>query len=171
MLLLRSGLRFLFWALEVPQPRVRKRSFSLTKMTFSSLYRQTDRQYDDRARILYSEFALYIISSFLWMRKLRFYFFRYLQNKLWVFTFSWWQSWSGNCRFGEFWIKFGKSHEIKVFTSKLTIVHTISVMKSWFWFELYVFIMAQLITAKFVFKVSSLKIPPCHCPSQIYPPF
>ena len=72
MLILRSGLRFLFWALEVPQPRVRKRSFSLTKMTFSSLYRQTDRQYDDRARILDSEFALYIISSFLLMRKLRF---------------------------------------------------------------------------------------------------
>ena len=72
MLMLRSGLRFLFWALEVPQPRVRKRSFSLTKMTFSSLYRQTDRQYDDRARILDSEFALYIISSFLLMRKLRF---------------------------------------------------------------------------------------------------
>ena len=72
MFLLRSGLRFLFWALEVPQPRVRKISFSLTKMTFSSLYRQTDRQYDDRARILDSEFALYIISSFLLMRKLRF---------------------------------------------------------------------------------------------------
>ena len=41
-------------------------------MTFSSLYRQTDRQYDDRARILDSEFALYIISSFLLMRKLIF---------------------------------------------------------------------------------------------------
>ena len=72
MFILRSGLRFLFWALVVPQPRVRKMSFSLTKMTFSSLYRQTDRQYDDRARILDSEFALYIISSFLLMRKLRF---------------------------------------------------------------------------------------------------
>ena len=63
MLILRSGLRFLFWALEVPQPRVRKMSFSLTKMTFSSLYRQTDRQYDDRGRILDSEFALSIIIS------------------------------------------------------------------------------------------------------------
>ena len=50
--LLKSGLRFSFWALEVPELRVRKRSFSLTKMAFSSLYRQTDQQYDDRARIL-----------------------------------------------------------------------------------------------------------------------
>ena len=32
-----SGLRFSFRALEVPKPRVRKRSFSLTKMTFSTL--------------------------------------------------------------------------------------------------------------------------------------
>ena len=31
----RSGLRFSFRALEVPQPRVRKRPFSLTKMAFS----------------------------------------------------------------------------------------------------------------------------------------
>ena len=37
MFLLRSGLRFSFRALEVPEPRVRKMSFSLTKMTFSSL--------------------------------------------------------------------------------------------------------------------------------------
>ena len=32
-----SSLRFLFRALEVPEPRVRKGSFSLTKMAFSSL--------------------------------------------------------------------------------------------------------------------------------------
>ena len=37
MFLLRSGLRFSFQALEVPEPRVRKRPFSLTKMAFSSL--------------------------------------------------------------------------------------------------------------------------------------
>ena len=29
---LRSGLRFSFWALEVPEPRVRKRPLSLTNM-------------------------------------------------------------------------------------------------------------------------------------------
>ena len=33
----RSSLRFSFQALEVPEPRVRKRPFSLTKMTFFSL--------------------------------------------------------------------------------------------------------------------------------------
>ena len=33
---LKIGLRFSFRALEVPKPRVRKRSFSLTRMTFSS---------------------------------------------------------------------------------------------------------------------------------------
>ena len=32
-----SSLRFLFRALEIPEPRVRKGAFSLTKMTFSSL--------------------------------------------------------------------------------------------------------------------------------------
>ena len=37
MFLFKSGLRFPFPALEVPEPRVRKGSFSLTKMTFSSL--------------------------------------------------------------------------------------------------------------------------------------
>ena len=36
MFVLSSGLRFSFRALELPKPRVRKRSFSLTKMTFSS---------------------------------------------------------------------------------------------------------------------------------------
>ena len=36
-LLLRSGLRFLFWALEVPEPREGKRPRSLTNMAFSSL--------------------------------------------------------------------------------------------------------------------------------------
>ena len=34
MFVFRSGLRFSFQALEVPESRVRKRSFSLTKMTF-----------------------------------------------------------------------------------------------------------------------------------------
>ena len=33
----KSGLRFSFRALEVPEPRVRNKSFSLTKSTFSSL--------------------------------------------------------------------------------------------------------------------------------------
>ena len=33
----RSGLRFSFLALEVPEPRVRKISLSLTNMAFSSL--------------------------------------------------------------------------------------------------------------------------------------
>ena len=33
----KSGLRFSFRALEVPEPRVRNKSFSLTKRTFSSL--------------------------------------------------------------------------------------------------------------------------------------
>ena len=43
MFVFRSGHRFSFRALEVPEPRVRKRSFSLTKMTFSSLsVRKTD---------------------------------------------------------------------------------------------------------------------------------
>ena len=37
MFLLKSGLRFSFWALEVPEPRVRKRPLSLTNMAFSSL--------------------------------------------------------------------------------------------------------------------------------------
>ena len=37
MFLLRSGLRFLFRALEVPDPRVRKRPLSLTNRAFSSL--------------------------------------------------------------------------------------------------------------------------------------
>ena len=37
MFLLRSGLRFSFRALEVPELRVRKRSFSFAKLTFSSL--------------------------------------------------------------------------------------------------------------------------------------
>ena len=37
MFLLRSGLRFSFRALEVPDPRVRKRPLSLTNMGFSSL--------------------------------------------------------------------------------------------------------------------------------------
>ena len=37
MFVFRSGLRFSFQALEVPKPRMRKRPFSLTKMTFSSL--------------------------------------------------------------------------------------------------------------------------------------
>ena len=32
MFLLRSGLTFSFWALEVPEPRVRKRPFSLTEI-------------------------------------------------------------------------------------------------------------------------------------------
>ena len=36
MFVFRSGLRFSFRALEVPEPRVRKRPSSLTKMTFSS---------------------------------------------------------------------------------------------------------------------------------------
>ena len=36
MFVFRSGLRFSFRALEVPGPRMRKRLFSLTKMTFSS---------------------------------------------------------------------------------------------------------------------------------------
>ena len=35
MFVLRSGLRFSFWALEVPFPRVRKRPISLTKMKWS----------------------------------------------------------------------------------------------------------------------------------------
>ena len=33
MFVLRSGLRFSFWALEVPKPEMRKRSFSLTTTT------------------------------------------------------------------------------------------------------------------------------------------
>ena len=37
MFLLRSGLRFSFRALEVPEPRVRKRPLSLTNRAFSSL--------------------------------------------------------------------------------------------------------------------------------------
>ena len=37
MFVFRSGLRCSFRALEVPKPRVRKKSFSLTKMTLSSL--------------------------------------------------------------------------------------------------------------------------------------
>ena len=37
MFLLRSGLRFSFWALEVPEPRVRKRPLSITNRAFSSL--------------------------------------------------------------------------------------------------------------------------------------
>ena len=37
MFVFRGGLRFSFGALEVPEPRVRKRSFSLAKMNFSSL--------------------------------------------------------------------------------------------------------------------------------------
>ena len=37
MFLLRSGLVFLFWALEVPEPRVRKRPLSPTNRAFSSL--------------------------------------------------------------------------------------------------------------------------------------
>ena len=37
MFVFRSGLRFSFRALEVPEPRVKKRSFSLTKMAVSSL--------------------------------------------------------------------------------------------------------------------------------------
>ena len=36
MFVFRSGLRFSFRALEVPEPRVRKRSFSLIKMDFST---------------------------------------------------------------------------------------------------------------------------------------
>ena len=36
-ILLRSGLRFLFRALELPGPRLRKRLLSHTKMAFSSL--------------------------------------------------------------------------------------------------------------------------------------
>ena len=37
MFVFRSGLRFLFRALEVPEPRVRKRPLSLTNRAFSSL--------------------------------------------------------------------------------------------------------------------------------------
>ena len=37
MFLLKSGLRFSFWALEVPEPRVRKRPLSPTNRAFSSL--------------------------------------------------------------------------------------------------------------------------------------
>ena len=38
MFVFRSGLRFSFRALEVPEPRVRKRSLSLTKMTTTKKY-------------------------------------------------------------------------------------------------------------------------------------
>ena len=38
MFVFRSGLRFSFWALEVPEPRVRKRPLSPTNRSFSSLW-------------------------------------------------------------------------------------------------------------------------------------
>ena len=52
----RSGLRFSFWALEVPEPRVRKRSFSHTKMTSSLLSkRRKSKTISDYKHTLISE--------------------------------------------------------------------------------------------------------------------
>ena len=56
MFALRSGLRFSSRALEVPKPRVRKRSFSLTKMTSSLLSkRRKSKTISDYKHTLISE--------------------------------------------------------------------------------------------------------------------
>ena len=84
MFVFRSGLRFSFRALEVPEPRVRKRPFSLTKMTFSLLS-------------VASSFLICVIVIHIGCPR----------KKFQIEILEVWQLWTLSGHFGLFWTFFG----------------------------------------------------------------
>ena len=84
MFVFKSGLRFSFRALEVPEPRVRKRPFSLTKMTFSLLS-------------VASSFLICVIVIHIGCPR----------KKFQIEILEVWQLWTLSGHFGLFWTFFG----------------------------------------------------------------